>query len=118
MFKQYKMLPLEKREDAHQIKPRTKIPKVSPRAPKILHRILSISENGKTAIICSNMKTEEGKLSVIDVNISTLGLNGVSEGDLLSYEQHDIKYERPMISFRVHQHHQYPKHLLTSDEVL
>ena len=117
-MREYKMLPIEKREGAYQIKPRKPVPKVAPNDLRIPYRILAISEDGKTATVCMNMKMlSAGKLSVNDVDITGLGQNGVAVGDILSYAVHDKQLARPLITMRYHQSHQFPKQLLASDEV-
>ena len=116
--KTYKMLPLEKQPGAYEIKPRPRVPTISPNAPKTPHRILAISEDGKTATICANMqKKEGGKLSAVDVDITSLGYKSVLVGDILSYDARDTRFEKPVITLRIHQNHQFPKHLLAYDEI-
>lgn len=111
------MLPLEKRADAYTIKPSAKAPVLSPRSPKVHYRILAISTNGETATICSNMKLlPEGKLSVIDVDATSLR-GSIYVGDVLAYDAHDSQFVKPIIVLRSHQSHQYPKQLLAQDEV-
>ena len=112
------MLPLAKRDDAYVIKPRPKVPSISPRAPKIFYRILSLTEDGTVATVCADMKKlEAGELSVADVPVERLGHKAVQVGDILSYASHDAGLENPVIAFRYHQHHQYPKQLLSAEEV-
>lgn len=117
-MREYKMLPLAKRDDAYVIKPRQKVPFVVPRVPRVFYRILSLTEDGKMATICADVKNlVDGNLSVIDVNVEGLGHNSVHVDDVLSYAAHDSRLENPMIAFRHHQNHQFPKQLLTADEV-
>jgi hypothetical protein len=103
---------------AYRIKPRKPVPKVMPNELRIPYRIVKISEDGKTATVCANMKhIVDGKLSVSDVDITKLGLKSVVVGDILSYAVHDKNLTKPLITIRHHQSHQFPKQLLSADEV-
>ena len=118
MSTHYKMLPIEKQPGAYQIKPRKPVPTVAPNDLRIPYRIVAISADGKTATICENMKHfVDGKLSVIDVNIAGLGVKSTTVGDILSYATYDKSFTKPLITIRYHQHHQFPKQLLSADEV-
>ena len=114
-MKEYKMLPLKKRDDAYVIKPRKAIPVIMPAAEKIPYRILALSKDHKVATICANMKAEK-ELSVIDVNVENLGYNGVQVGDILAFAPYDTRFEKPTIICRFHQAHQCPRQLLSADE--
>jgi hypothetical protein len=114
--KEYKMLPIAKTPGAYVLKVRKKVPALMRTAKKTAYRILVIKD--MTATICANMKVlTGGELSVVDVSIQSLGRNSVKVGDVLSYESHDIGFDRPMIAFREHQKHQHPDQLVAPDEV-
>ena len=111
------MLPLEKQPGAYTITPRPKVPKIMANAPRIMYRILALSEDGNTATICSDMKKlHAGQLSVVDVDVSSLGIHSVKVGDILSYAAHDQQFQKPLIAHRGSQSHQHPKQLLAVNE--
>ena len=114
--KQYKMEPLERKADAHVIKVLPPKPAISPNESFVHYRVVELKENG-IAGICSNMsKFEGGKRVCQEVNLSSLGPNGVHVGDVIGYKQSDVSLSKPFITHRASQKHQHPGHLVAPEE--
>jgi hypothetical protein len=112
-MKTYVMLPIKRPENAPVIQKRVPIPTIRPqKQSKILYRIVALKD--KVATITQNPSAAE--MTVMDVDITKLGTNSVKVGDILGFEQHDKRFERPVITHRAHQVHTIPANLTVPDE--
>lgn len=117
-MKEYKMLPIKRPEGVIPVKLPPPIPTIGPASPRRFARILSLSQDGNTAVVCENVRVlDGGQQTVRDVDVSVLGFRAVSVGDILAFEAHDIQFIHPLISHRHHQNHQHPKELVMVDEL-
>jgi hypothetical protein len=109
---EYKMLPIEKSNDAYTIKRPPLAPRLGPRDPLIHFRILKIEDN--VATICADMtKLVDGQLTVRDVNVTRLS---VRVDDIIGFKESDVQFLKPLITHRRHQKHQHPHNLVTESE--
>jgi hypothetical protein len=114
--KEYKMLPLEKAKDAYTIPPHTPRPTIGPSSKRTFYRILKMSDDKRSATICSDMtKLSAGELSVMDVDISKF-VGTAWVGDIIAYENGDGHFQNPVITHRAGQRHQHPAQLVAPDE--
>lgn len=108
--REYKMLPIKPGEPVIKRAPRA--PKLGPSDSLIHFRILKIEDN--VATICADMtKLVDGQLTVRDIDITRLS---VHVGDIIGFRESDVQFLNPLITFRRHQQHQHPEHLVAPDE--